>query len=282
MRPVRRGFSGDPKTASAFGALMEEVFGRDMQLGASARPDDAGISPFGIYDSDGACIAGLELVALSLTLEGIESQAAGVASVAVAPAFRGRGLFKLLMQEALACCGRPVLLYTEDPSLYTRFGFGLVPQHRFEGPAPMPQRSGAPARWFSPGPDGPLLNRLLATKTPVSNQATLDPGAAIVLRQIAGLDDYALDYLPDQDALVIWSEDGGTFTLAGVFAGAIPPLAVILGALNQSPDRIEVLFPPDKLGWDGAPVADDAGLMMLGNRPASFARPFRFAPTAEF
>jgi GNAT superfamily N-acetyltransferase len=279
MRTVRRGFSGDAPARAAFGALMQEVFGR----GIDAAAGDPSLSPFAIFDAGGACLAGLEVIELSLVLDGTRSRAAGIGSVAVAPAWRGRGLFRALMEEALAWCSGPVLLYTEEPALYSRFGFRSLPQHRFTGPPPVPVEAGAPARWLSLESDGPLIGRLLATRTPVSNHVALEGGSALFLRQLATADGFALDYLPDQDALIVWNEDeDGGFTLANVVAPRIPPLAAILAALGRRPEQIGVLFPPDKLEWTGTPVPDETGLRISGEAPAAFSRPFMLPPTAEF
>lgn len=278
MRTVRRGFSDDAPARAAFDALMQEVFGR----GNDAAADDPGLSPFAIFDADGACIAGLEVIDLPLVLDGEHRRVAGIASVAVAPAWRGRGLFRALMDEALAECRGPVLLYTEEPALYSRFGFRGLPQHRFTGPSPESMEGSASARWLSLESDGALIARLLATRSPVSNHVALE-GGGLFLRQLATADSFALDYLPDLDALIVWAEDDdGGFTLADVVAPKIPPLAAIRAALGRGPEQISVLFPPDKLEWTGMPEPDDTGLMISGEAPAAFSRPFMLPPMAEF
>jgi len=63
--------------------------------------------------------------------------------------------------------------------------------------------------------------------------------------------DVKLTFIEQLSAVVAWKRDGGTFVLLDILAASIPPLAAILGGLGVLPERVEVLFRPDKLGWNG-------------------------------
>ena len=77
---------------------------------------------------------------VSLVCDSHDATATGVRLVATDPAWRGQGLFRDLMERALAWCETmskgPCLLYTADPAIYGRFGFLPLAQHAFVGAAP--------------------------------------------------------------------------------------------------------------------------------------------------
>jgi hypothetical protein len=67
-------------------------------------------------------------------------------------------------------------------------------------------------------------------------------------------------------------------------AADIPSLAAILGGLEIAPASVEVLFRPDKLGWDGVPQPLESGtrLMLRGLGDATPNLPAMLSPMAEF
>ncbi|EKF19311.1 acetyltransferase [Nitratireductor pacificus pht-3B] len=82
-------------------------------------------------------IANVSLYRRALWLQGRKVEAFGVQSVAVRPAWRGRGLFRDLMARALAHAdarAELVVLTTGTPELYIPFGFRQVRETSFAGP----------------------------------------------------------------------------------------------------------------------------------------------------
>lgn len=282
---LRRDFWADPAATAAYAALMLDVFEIDVVARDRLCGRDSTCRPVAFFTADGACVASAETLILPLCLDGVLVEAAAVRTVAVAPRWRGQGLFRALMNDLLARCddeARLVLLYAEHAGLYAPFGFRPLRQHKFVGPPPphAPTSQATPRR-LDPERDGDLtlLRRLLAERTPVSHAVAVAGGAALFL---AHAGDYALDYSAALDAIIVWERDADTLTLVDVVAKHMPSLASLLAVLGESPRRVETLFPPDRLDWPGAAQADDTGLMIRGCEPAAFHRPFMLPPTAGF
>lgn len=242
---------------------------------------------FATFESSGLCVASLEARRLPLIVAGDPFFVTGLRRVAVDPDWRGLGLFRDLMAPALRWCEartpHPTLLYAEETALYARFGFVAVPQHAFVGAAPTPT-PGSPARRLDPGlaEDAALIMRLLATRTPVSQQCALAGAPDLVLRNVLAADDFVAAYAADLAAVIVYEIEGEEFVLVDVIAAHIPSMKDILGALVLAPRRIKALFPPDRLAWSGDPRPDDTGLMARGSLPPAMSRPFMLPPTAEF
>ena len=265
---------------------MRQVFDLDVVRRDALAGRDLVWTPIARFDDDGACIASLETTTLPLHLDGTAGAAFAIRSVAVAPAWRGRGLFRASMHDALDACARgssiPILLYTSEPALYARFGFTSVPQHAFAGVAPAAVPA-VPARRLLPSEpdDRALIDRVFATRTPVSDRCSVMGAASLFLSAIAS-EDIALAYAADLEAVIAYEIDDHTVTLVDIVAPEIPAIGEILGVLPQTRRALEVRFPPDKLGCRLVPKADDNGLMSLGPLPAAMRHPFMLPPTTEF
>ncbi len=280
---MRQDFFADPAASAAHGALLLDVFAIDARARDAMAGVDLAWMPFAAFTDDGACVASVEAAVLRLCCDGAPAAATGLRSVAVRPAWRGRGLFRALTLQALAWCETtpgPTLLYTGEPALYARFGFASLAQHAFVGAMPAVAVATTPARPLDRDGDLALVNRLLATRAPVSERCAMVGATSLFLTALGG-EDLAVAHLPAQDALVVYEEDEEALTLVDVVAATIPPLPAILGALPRR-RWLKTLFPPDRLGWDGAPVPDDTGLMRRGPLPPAMRRPFMLPPTAGF
>ena len=142
----RANYFGDPAASRALTALLEDTFGIDVTiLDRLGGPDPTGV-PFAWFDVSGTCIANISAFSMPLVINGNFMRAAGLQSGAVRPEYRGRGLFRSVMEAALDYCDsegfEAVTLLTDKPALYERYGFRALTQHRFIGPAPTGGRSG--------------------------------------------------------------------------------------------------------------------------------------------
>lgn len=244
-------------------------------------------TPLAFFDATQRCVASIEVAVLPLVCDGRDATATAVRLVATDPAWRGQGLFRDLMERALALCATmsdgPCLLYTAEPAIYDRFGFLPLEQHAFVG-APPTLRDGAGARTLdvSRADDRRLVERLLETRTPVSDRCAVVAAPALFMSFVTGADDLVLAYDAAGELLVAYERDDDCVTIVDVVAAAMPPLDVILRAIKRPITRLKTLFPPDRLGWDGEAVAEDTGLMARGQRPAAMTRPFMLPPTTGF
>jgi predicted N-acetyltransferase YhbS len=283
---VERDFFGDPKATAAHTLLMRQVFDLDVGARDAFAGRDLPWTPIAYFDGTGSCIASLETTRLLLHLDGQRGDAFAIRSVAVAPAWRGRGLFRALMLDALDACGQgrssPILLYTGEPALYTRFGFDSMPQHAFTGAAPAASRGVHSRRLHLDKPaDIALIHRAFAARTPVSDRCAVMGAASLFLSAVAG-EDIALVHARDLEAIIAYELDDDTVTLVDIVAPILPTIGDILGALPATRATLTVLFPPDKLDCRLVPRADDNGLMSLGPLPTAMQRPFMLPPTTEF
>ncbi len=269
---------------AAFAGLMREVFG-------VAPTPTSGESPRWVctafFDRDGRCVAGAEVARLRLSTDSGPIEAGGIRLVGVAEDWRGHGLFRDLMQHAIDW-GRErrlelLLLYTADAGLYGRFGFEPVPQHAFVGPAPLPVAGAAAHLIDDVAQERALVDRLLATRAPVSSRIAVVDAPGLFLAKLAGDDSPSLAYLSDLDALIVSEDDDDeTLILVDVVAATLPTMARIVGALSRRYRRIKTLFPPDLLEWAGKPVPEETGLMARGALPPIMRQPFALPPTTEF
>jgi hypothetical protein len=92
-----------------------------------------------------------------------------------------------------------------------------------------------------------------------------------------------LSYMRARHAIIVTTEKpGGTFCLVDVVAVDIPPLCEIIAALGVQPLQIEILFPPDKLAWTGAPVPASNSTVLTVRGEFTMAEPIGLPPTAAF
>ncbi|MGR9185851.1 GNAT family N-acetyltransferase [Rhizobium leguminosarum] len=287
----RQDYFGDPAGWAALVCLLRDIFGIDIgplqQLGG---PDPTSM-PFGWFDAEGELAANISAFALPFVLNGRNVHAAGLQSGAVRPPWRGRGLYRDVTVKALDWCERQgfeaVILYTDKPSLYEPYGFRAIALHRYEGPTPDPSSSAARARPLLPtnADDLALLQSLLKRRSPVSTSLAVTVNAAMFLINTQLDPDIRISFLAERQAAIAWKMDeAGRFSLLDVVAADIPSLAAILGGLEIAPASVEVLFRPDKLGWDSVPQPLESGtrLMLRGLGHATPDFPAMLSPMAEF
>ena len=278
---LSQNFLANRGRAAAYGRLLEEVFG-----GSPVRPllPDPPWEVLAYFGADGSCLAGVEIGELALVLDGVDVTAMAIRLAGVAPAHRGLGLFRSLMQSALRMVdGRgeiPTLLYTEDDGLYSQFGFVQLAQHAFVG-LPPPAAALPPARPLDRTEADALINRLALARSPVSAQCAVR-SAVDLLRSNLDDDDLRFAVLDAGDALVVYEMVEEDLIIVDIVARTIPTMAEIVGALETGARRVRTLFPPDRLGWDGMPERDDTGLMIRGRAPPAMQRPFMLPPTTSF
>lgn len=287
----RQNYFDDPAGLQGLTGLLQDIFGIDIGLLQQFGGPDPLSMPFGYFDDTGQCVANFSAFTMPLVINGELIKATGYQSGAVRPEFRGKGLYRDLMQKAFAwaqASGSSVgLLLTKDPSLYERFGFRVLPQHKFCGPAPefQPIESDVRRLDLQTLSDVAIIDRLLDNRRPVSDCFSVAHQKEMFFLNTQFDPSITLSLVPKLNAVIAWKpiKDSGLMLL-DIVAPEIPPLNAILSGLGVPVTRIEVCFPTDRLGWTGRAVhyEGSCSLMISGIAPDAFHEPCMLSPMAEF
>ena len=224
-----------------------------------------------------------------MMIDGRLVKAAGFQSGAVRPQWRGRGLYRDLMNRAFGWCDDQGfelgLLLTDKPAMYEPYGFTILQQQKFVGAPPLETRlaGGARALSLDNAADMALIRQVLRERTPVSSVFAVTAQTEMFLLNGFFDPDVRLLYLDQFEVVIAWKEDETSFQLLDIAGKTIPPLSALLGALDQRPGRVEVCFPPDRLDWQGKPESfeSDISLMVRGSATV-VSGPVMLSPMAEF
>ncbi len=286
---LRQDYFGDPVAWKGLVDLLEDTFSIDVGIQDRFGGPDPSSTPFGYFDGDGRCVANFTAFSMPLIINGKPVKAAGYQSGAVLPEWRGRGLYRDLIQRAFARTEAEGyefdLLLTDKPALYERYGFRILSQHLFVAKMPKLQQSGLTARQLSlESPDDlRQIKSLLQNRQPVSAQFAVARQMEMFLLNASFNSAIRLTALGDE-AVIAWTFDGATFWLLDVAGTAIPSLATILSALDIEPDRIEICFSPDRLDCQASlqPYEGHTMLMARGKAADDILGPLMLSPMAEF
>lgn len=212
-------------------------------------------------------IAHVGVLDMQLVVAGTPLRVGGIHAVSTHPEHRGRGHCRALMEEAVAWCDQrygTLLLTAGEPAIYERFGFRVVPEHRFAGKIGGSGGSGLRRLDRASGADGELLLRLLDTRAPVSRRLGIVRDRAIFLFDTAT---WPLHYAEGLDAVVAYAVKEGTLRLYDVVAERTPALDRVLALVPEPFERVEVYFAPDdesRLTPEPHPLGPDDHLMIRG------------------
>lgn len=288
---LRQDYFGAPSGFQALTDLLQDVFEIDVGVLQQFGGPDPSSMPFGYFDPAGRCVANFSAFSIPLIINGTLVKAAGYQSGAVLPEFRGHGLYKDLMQRAFAWADTSGfsagILLTDKPSLYEKYGFKAVPQHRFCGPAPDFQPMDAKTRQLdlNHAADIAILSEILDHRQPVSNRFAVVRQKEMFLLNSVFDPTITLSLLPALGIVIAWKRgNDGRLLLLDIAGPSLPTMAEILSHLNQPADRIEAHFPTDRLRWEGTPMAHQGNcvLMVSGLPQQALQTPFMLSPMAEF
>lgn len=267
----RSHYAADAKMRARLDGLIGATFSLD--LGALTEFDfqDPSFTPFSYFDESGACIANVGVYAMPPMLDGRRVDALALQSVCTAPAWRMKGLFRDLVTRALNWCDERtdlIILKTDTPALYHRFGFKTRPPSRFRmKTAETTQDRSFETRMLDIRGDAELVKHLFRDRAPVSNTLALSDYGTIFFLEAAVNPAFALHYLPAFDAMMVTCKSAdGTFQIDNIIGRDIPPLSALLGALDEIPEIVEFGFPPDRLavGVEVTPLEQMAQIMTRG------------------
>lgn len=284
----RLSFQADPRLSARLFNLLEDVFPgvsagaqRARQIGAAW--EDASI-PF-VWEKDGVVVAHAGLLEVPLKLMGQDVRAAGVHAVCTRPEYRRRGYCRSLIEELLAFAeGRyeTLFLTTDQPGLYTPFGFRVLGEHLFVAAAGSPGNpAGARPLNLSQDGDRALLLQLLARRDPVSEVVGVGVEQAVFC-YYAG--DQPLVWIEALNAIVWGQVQAETLHLYDVVTPHMPSLEALLAHVAEPVERTAVYFSPDKLDTPTQPFAhilDGDSLLMVRGPFAAEGQPFMLPRTAR-
>jgi GNAT superfamily N-acetyltransferase len=283
----RDDFSGPRDRAEVY-RLLQDVFGLDVSPLEDMALWDPSYRAFSYQDYAGCCVANAATFTLPLIVNGRSVAAMGVQSVATRPSWRRRGLSHDLLRRALRWCdanARITFLMTSIPGFYEPMGFTIVPQFAYAGDAPaaLPPAQRCRRLDLAAGADRQLLARLLRRRAPVSTRFAVSglPGAFAL--NLLDQTEFTAWHMAARDAVVVTAErSDGTLCIVDVSAPTIPELAEMVAALGVRPGRVEVHFPPDRLGWNGSAVPIEASTVLMVRGDPGRLEPFMIPETAAF
>ena len=249
-------------------------------------------TPFLSWDPDvpGRALSHAGVLSVPLCLGGQEQLWAGVHAVCTRPERRGQGLNRPVMEAALEHIDRGpfagAFLTTEEPALYTRYGFRVLPEHRFL--APRPDGAGRLGEASRPLDDDDLadvalLRRILRTRRPLSSvMSTRDSGWLTAMCGILyyGSLSAVFHHIPALDAVVaLMPPEEGASRLQILDVASPRPLTLeaLCAHLPGDYEAVELLLCAEHLAPEATAVAsaspDGTVFMVRGSWPLPAGTP---------
>jgi predicted N-acetyltransferase YhbS len=289
---MRGSFADDPALFSRIFDLLDAVFpgirGTAENVRRLGTSWESVSTPF-VHFEGGRAVAHVGVIELRLVLLGQTVPVGSIHAVATHPLARRRGLYRRVMEEALAhCSGRygTLVLTTEHPEYFEPFGFRHVREHYFAcPPAPRLSMSHRPPPRAGDGGglrlldtaqanDVELLHRLLATREPVSEVVgVVDERAVFCFNEGRR----PLRYAPDLDVIVCMERHGTRLTLYDVVGPRIPALDLLLERVPEPISEVELCFGADRL----APSAEAIPYLLDHDGPSYLMVRGPFAPEGK-
>lgn len=279
-----------------------QLYGRVWEFlpGAVARAQQWGVDWFEVSTpivirKDGRIVANTGIVECQLSVAGVLHKVHALHAVCVDPEYRGQGLGRRVVEEALAFTDRAradcVILWSEKTDFYAKFGFVPVRESVFVAKAPAPTPVVALPCDLASAEDITRLRAALESRQPVSSRlAAGDSGwhflidFAIWTEAFGVSPDILLTHLPEHGGFLVSELDGEILRLFDYVGPSMPPVSALVGArllaAGPSPKHLEIYFSPDRLDIDTeaqAPAEEDV-LMVRGDWITDAQAPFALSP----
>ena len=228
-------------------------------------------TPF-VGRKDGEIVAHVGVLRSEMFMQGARLPIAGIHAVSCKPEYRGNGLMREAMEQALSYVdeiGQIALLTCSQPDIYTRFGFTAYPEHRgiyvrsSEGPVDQPLcpflESGLPLS---------ALQLELSARVPTSTRwSMVDSGAVFGICEYFEAGGLRRIHCDNEGKLfVVYEVHDGTLELIDVVTRELPELAQILRMIPERFSRVRCHFTVDT--WEEPdewePLPSDDVLMLRG------------------
>ncbi|WP_319517547.1 GNAT family N-acetyltransferase [uncultured Martelella sp.] len=288
----RQGYFGEPDAFEALAVLLQDIFSIDIRPMQWLGGVDPTCMPFGYFDAEGRCVANFSVFSMPLAVNGRTMRVAAYQSGAVSPAYRGRGLYRDLMQRAFTYARQTGheadILLTGKPQLYVPYGLRSVRMFGFRGAMPRSSADGSACQTLSLERPADLqrVSAILDIRQPVSGRfAVTGLKALFLLNAWWQRDEIKLSYLSRQKAIVAWRQEAEKLIVFDVVSAEIPPLGEICAALGAGCSCVETRFSPDRFQWaEAEAIADPHVYLMASTSLAEQLErsPVGFTPLAEF
>ena len=280
----------DPDLRNAYFEYVETVF-----PGANFRTwYDLGFwvhdyTPHCVVDR-GRIVANVSAARMRLIVDSQEFRAVQLGAVGTVPAYRGRGLARLLMQHVLAeydASSDLCFLFANDEVLdfYPRFGFERRTETRFISTTDLPEPSYAARRLDLNREDDLELARSVVNRRLVLTRRLGAGGYGwVTFWHFLSLYPENLHYIDEVDAIFVVSERNGQAHIHEVIYTRAFDLASVLPRVLRGPriQSVSFHFPPDVLAYsfDETRACDDAPLFVRGRFDPGH-RQYRLPVTAQ-
>ncbi|CAK9888670.1 MULTISPECIES: GNAT family N-acetyltransferase [Pseudomonas] len=267
---LRENFKHDARLRASFNALTQQTFEFDFEQWYQDGYWGEGCQP-SVLVHEGRIVANICANLMNLDVLGEHKRCIQLGTVMVAPAYRGIGLSRVLLERVLdRWRGQCDLLYlfANDTVLdyYPKFGFHRVLEHEYSAVlTPSPQ----PCRFHKVDMDDVLERQRF-----ISAIESAVPAARLAMRSNPDQTMFyctsffkdCVHYSAALQAYVVMEVVDGVMTLYEVFARQTLDLQALIAQLS-TPQTIRVVLgftPLDVSGFEAQPLESDDSLFVLG------------------
>lgn len=204
-------------------------------------------SPF-IIENNGELIAHIGIIPFNLMLNQKTQHVAAIHGICVKEEFRGKGLFKQLMQEALKYIVNnfdAAILFTDKPDLYKPYHFSVLPEYDFILNLPDINKIDSNLRILSLENvnDLKVIQDLLSDHLPLSNQMGLVNETTIFI-----LDNLnkKISFSSKFNVIIVYEITNNILYVKDILTKQQYRLSDIIELIPENFDKIILQFCPDK------------------------------------
>lgn len=268
-----KNFASDPELFTRCMNLIDGVFPGVKSMALKAIKYDAcwdkKSTPF-IIEENGEIVAHLGVMSLEIMLNQKNRRVAALHGICTKEAFRGRGLFKQLMQEAMKYIENnfdTAILFTDQPSLYVPYRFSVLPEYDFIIDSLNIKKVPSDFRLlsFDNKNDLSVIQELLSHSLLLSNQMSLvNESTLFILNNLT----HKLYYSQQLHAVIIFEINEQCLFIKDILSPKQLPIDVIVSMMHGDYAKVILQFFPDKYtNHTYTPILaqPDGNIMVLNN-----------------
>lgn len=266
-------YTSDPNLFMRCMNLIDNVFPGVKNMATSAMKYNAcwdkTSTPF-IIEENGEIVAHLGVIPLKAMLNHKTHHVAALHGICTKEVFRGRGLFKQLMQEAIQYIGNnydTAILFTDQPSLYTPYKFSILPEYDFIIDSLTIKKTASDLRllMLDDANDLRIIKELLANHVPLSNQMSLlNEPTLFVLNNLTN----KLFFSQWLHAIIIFEIKERCLFIKDILSQKQLDIDEIVNVVPGEYEKVILQFCPDKFGshtYTPIVAQPDGNIMVLDN-----------------